>query len=115
MDRADAAQRITELREQIHRHDYLYYVESRPEVSDAEYDRLMVELRGLEGEFPELITPDSPTQRVGGAPVDTFKTVEHRVAMLSLDNATAPEDLREFEARMGRALPGAHFAYVAEP
>src|ERR1700752_2250672 len=115
MDRADAAQRITELREQIHRHDYLYYVESRPEVSDAEYDRLMVELRALEAEFPELITPDSPTQRVGGTPVDTFKTVEHRVAMLSLDNATTPEELREFEARMGRALPGARCGYVTEP
>jgi DNA ligase (NAD+) len=115
MDRGDAAQRITELREQIHRHDYLYYVESRPEVSDAEYDRLMVELRALEGESPELITPDSPTQRIGGTPVDAFKTVEHRVAMLSLDNTTTPEELREFEARMGRALPGARFSYVAEP
>ena len=115
MDRADAAQRITELREQIHRHDYLYYVEARPEVSDAEYDRLMAELRALETEFPELISPDSPTQRIGGAPVDAFKTVEHRVAMLSLDNATSAEELREFEARMGRALPGARFGYVAEP
>jgi DNA ligase (NAD+) len=115
MDRADAAQRITELREQIHRHDYLYYVEARPEVSDAEYDRLMVELRALEAEFPELVSPDSPTQRVAGTSVDLFKTVEHRVAMLSLDNATTPEELREFEARMGRALPGARFGYVAEP
>src|ERR671936_51488 len=102
MERADTAQRISELREQIHRHDYLYYVEARPEVSDVEYDRLMAELRALEEEFPELITPDSPTQRVGGTAVDAFKTVEHRVAMLSLDNATAPEDLREFEARISR-------------
>jgi DNA ligase (NAD+) len=115
MDRADAGQRITELREQIHRHEYLYYVEARPEVSDAEYDRLMAELRALETECPELITPDSPTQRVGGATVEAFKTVEHRVAMLSLDNATSPEDLREFEARISRALPGARFGYVAEP
>ena len=115
MDRADAAQRITELREQIHRHDYLYYVEARPEVSDAEYDRLMVELRALEAEFPELVSPESPTQRVGGAPVEAFKTVEHRVAMLSLDNTTTPEELREFEARMGRVLPGTRFSYVAEP
>jgi DNA ligase (NAD+) len=115
MDRADAAQRITELREQIHHHDYLYYVEARPEVSDAEYDRLMAELRALETHCPELISPDSPTQRIGGTPVDVFKTVEHRVAMLSLDNATTPEELREFEARMGRALPGARFSYVAEP
>jgi DNA ligase (NAD+) len=115
MDRADAAQRITELREQIHRHDYLYYVEARPEVSDAEYDRLMVELRALETKLPELISADSPTQRVGGTPIEAFKTVEHRVAMLSLDNATTPDELREFEARMGRVLPGARFGYVAEP
>jgi DNA ligase (NAD+) len=115
MNRADATQRITELREQIHRHDYLYYVEARPEVSDAEYDRLLAELRALETEFPELITPDSPTQRIGGTPVEAFKTVEHRVAMLSLDNATTSEELREFEARMGRVLPGARFGYVAEP
>src|SRR6266851_8434879 len=115
MDRADGLQRITELREQIHHHDYLYYVEARPEVSDAEYDRLMVELRALETDFPELITPDSPTQRIGGTPVDAFRPVEHRVAMLSLDNATTPDQLREFEARMGRVLPGARFGYVAEP
>ena len=115
MDRADGLQRITELREQIHHHDYLYYVEARPEVSDAEYDRLMVELRALETDFPEMITPDSPTQRIGGTPVDAFRPVEHRVAMLSLDNATTPDQLREFEARMGRVLPGARFGYVAEP
>ena len=115
MKPADAAQRITELREQIHHHDYLYYVESRPEVSDAEYDALLRELRGLEAEFPELVTADSPTQRVAGAPVDAFQPVEHRAAMLSLDNATTPDDLHEFEARITRALPGQRFTYVGEP
>jgi DNA ligase (NAD+) len=115
MRRAEAAQRIMELREQIHHHDYLYYVEARPEASDAEYDALMRELRALEGEFPDLVTPDSPTQRVAGTPVDAFRSVEHRVAMLSLDNATTPEDLREFEARITRALPGQRFSYVGEP
>jgi DNA ligase (NAD+) len=115
MTGADAAQRIGELREQIHHHDYLYYVEARPEVSDTEYDRLMAELRALEAEFPDLVTPDSPTQRVGGAPVDLFKPVEHRVAMLSLDNATTAEGLREFEARVRRALPGESLAWVTEP
>jgi DNA ligase (NAD+) len=115
MTRADAAQRIMELREQIHHHDYLYYVEARPEVSDAEYDALMRELRELEAAFPDLVTADSPSQRVAGAPTDIFKPVEHHAAMLSLDNATTPDDLREFEARIGRALPGATFAYVAEP
>jgi DNA ligase (NAD+) len=115
MTRADALQRISELREQIHHHDYLYYIEARPEVSDAEYDALMRELRELEAAFPDLVTPDSPTQRVAGAPVDAFRPVEHRAAMLSLDNATSPDDLREFEARLARALPGARFDYVAEP
>src|SRR6266513_3651950 len=115
MTRADAQQRISELREQIHHHDYLYYTEARPEVSDAEYDALMRELRELEAAFPDLVTPDSPTQRVAGQPIDAFRPVEHRAAMLSLDNATTPDDLREFEARLGRALPGAHFDYVCEP
>jgi DNA ligase (NAD+) len=115
MTRADAAQRITELREQIHHHDYLYYVESRPEVSDAEYDALMRELRSLEAQWPDLVTGDSPTQRIAGTPTDLFKPVEHHVAMLSLDNATTADDLREFEARLGRAYPGAKFQYVCEP
>src|SRR5947209_66760 len=115
MTRADALQRISELREQIHHHDYLYYTEARPEISDAEYDALMRELRELEAAFPDLVTPDSPTQRVAGQPVDAFRPVAHRAAMLSLDNATTPDDLREFEARLGRALPGARFDYVCEP
>src|SRR5213593_3150034 len=115
MTRADALQRISELREQIHHHDYLYYTEARPEISDAEYDALMLELRALEAAFPDLVTPDSPTQRVAGQPVDAFRPVAHRAAMLSLDNATSPDDLREFEARLGRALPGTRLAYVCEP
>ena len=115
MNAADAAQRVTELREQIHHHDYLYHVEARPQMSDAEYDALVVELRRLEAEFPQLVTPESPTQRVGGQPVAAFRPVEHRTAMLSLDNTTTPDQLREFEARIGRALPGARFAYVCEP
>ena len=115
MTRAEAAQRVAELREGIHHHDYLYYVEARPEVSDAEYDRLMRELVELEAAFPELVADDSPTQRVAGTPTDVFRPVAHQVAMLSLDNATAPEDLLEFEARLHRALPGTRLAYVAEP
>src|SRR5881396_381914 len=115
MKRADAAQRVAELREQIHHHDYLYYAESRPEVSDAEYDALTRELRELEASFPDLVTEDSPTQRIGGTPTDIFKPVEHHAAMLSLDNATTPDDLREFEARIRRALPGATFEFVCEP
>jgi DNA ligase (NAD+) len=115
MIRADAAQRIDELRAAIRHHDHLYYIEARPEIADAEYDALVRELRELEGRFPDLVTPDSPTQRVAGQPVEAFQPVEHREAMLSLDNATGPEDLREFEARLRRALPGGAFTYVCEP
>src|SRR5437867_8076655 len=115
MDPADADQRLAELREQIRHHDYLYYVEARPELSDAEYDRLMRELSDLERQFPELVSEDSPTQRVGGQAVALFAPVEHHAKMLSLDNATSPDDLREFEARLRRALPGASFAFVCEP
>jgi len=115
MTRADAAQRVTELREQIHHHDYLYYVEARPEVTDAEYDALMRELRELEAGFPDLVTGDSPSERVAGTPTELFKPVEHHAAMLSLDNATTPDDLREFEARIGRALGGTALSYVCEP
>ncbi len=112
---ADAAQRIATLREQIHRHDYLYHALARPEISDTEYDALFRGLKSLEAEHPELVTPDSPTQRVGGGVLDAFAPVEHRAAMLSLDNATTADDLREFEARLRRALPGTSFEYVCEP
>ncbi len=115
MNRADAARRLAELREAIRHHDYAYYVEARPGVADGEYDALRRELSDLEAAFPELVTPDSPTQRVAGQPVDAFRPVEHTVAMLSLDNATTPDQLREFEARLQRALPGAGFRYVCEP
>jgi DNA ligase (NAD+) len=112
---ADVSARLDELREQINRHNYLYYVESRPEVSDGEYDRLWRELQALEQAHPELITEDSPTQRPGGRRAEVFAPVDHLVAMLSLDNAMAPEDLREFEARVKRALPGVTPEYVCEP
>ena len=112
---ADAAARIEALREAIHRYNYLYYVEDRPEIADAEYDRLLRELRTLEEAHPELITPDSPTQGVGGRVSAAFAPVEHLVAMLSLDNAMNPESLREFEARVRRALPQATLDFVCEP
>jgi len=111
----DAAEEIEALREAIHRHNYLYYVEDRPEISDAEYDRLLRELRALEEAHPELITPDSPTQGVGGRVGPAFAPVEHLVAMLSLDNAMSPDGLREFEARIRRAHPQAEFDFVCEP
>ena len=111
----DAAERIEALREAIHRHNYLYYVENRPEVSDAEYDRLLRELRALEEAHPELVTPDSPTQAVGGHVAQAFAPVEHKGPMLSLDNALSADDLHEFEGRLRRALPNAELEYVCEP
>jgi DNA ligase (NAD+) len=110
-----ARARVEELRRLVARHDYLYYVLDRPEISDAEYDGLVRELRALEEAHPELVTPDSPTQRVSGQVSEAFAPVEHSVAMLSLDNALDEADLREFEARLRRALPGAAFGYVCEP
>src|SRR5919204_617524 len=94
MTRADALQRISELREQIHHHDYLYYAEARPEISDAEYDALMRELRDLEAAFPDLVTPDSPTQRVAGQPIDAFRPVEHREALREAGFKTNPKTER---------------------
>jgi len=111
----DPAERIETLREALHRHNYLYYVENRPEISDAEYDRLLRELRALEEAHPELATPDSPTQAVGGHVAQAFAPVEHKGPMLSLENAVSADDLREFEARLRRALPNARFEYVCEP
>jgi DNA ligase (NAD+) len=83
----DVADKIEDLREQIRHHNYLYHVLDAPEIPDIEYDRLVRELQTLEEAHPELITPDSPTQRVGAQPVAAFGTVEHRLPMLSLDNA----------------------------
>ncbi len=115
MNRREAEARVRELREEIQRHDYLYYVENRPEIPDARYDAFVQELQRLEAASPDLVTADSPTQRVGGVVAEGFAAVEHRTSMLSLGNATSVEDLREFEARLGRALPGERFEYVAEP
>jgi DNA ligase (NAD+) len=112
---ADVSARLDELRQKLNRHNHLYYAENRPEISDAEYDRLWRELVALEQAHPELITPDSPTQRPGGRRAETFAPVEHLVAMLSLDNAMSVEELQEFEARIRRAQPGIAPAFVCEP
>lgn len=114
MNLEQARQRVAELRRQIEHHNYLYYVKDSPEISDAEYDRLMQELRQLESRFPELITPNSPTQRVGGEPLPAFTRVRHRVPMLSLDNAYSESDLREFHLRVVQAAQGKDVSYVAE-
>ena len=100
----DVRDRIEGLREQVRYHNRRYHVEDAPEISDAEYDALYRELEALEGEHPELITPDSPTQRVGGEPVEGFEEVRHSVPMLSLANARKVEDLKEWDARVRRLL-----------
>ncbi|HEX2025375.1 MAG TPA: NAD-dependent DNA ligase LigA, partial [Actinomycetota bacterium] len=102
--RADAKRRVEELRDLINYHNWRYHVLDDPEIADAEYDALMRELRAHEDEFPELITPDSPTQRVGGAPSELFAPVRHRTTMLSLDNAFSWEELQAWGARVVRAL-----------
>ncbi len=107
-------ERLESLRQQIRHHDYLYYVEAQPEISDREYDRLYQELKDLEEKHPDLVTPDSPTQRVGGQPIEGFKTVRHREPMLSIDNTYNAGELREFDKRVRKALPGEDVTYVVE-
>jgi DNA ligase (NAD+) len=104
VDRDEARKRIRELKEQIELHNYEYYVLDSPRISDADFDTLMRELKTLEGSFPDLVTPDSPTQRVGGTPLGGFTTVRHRVPMLSLSNMFSEEDVVLFDARVRRAL-----------
>ncbi len=104
------------LRDQLAAHDYRYYVLDDPSVSDSVYDGLMQELKTLEAEHPDLITPDSPTQRVGGAPVAAFGVVEHAVPMLSLDNGFSEQDARDFDRRIHERLKTeADIQYSAEP
>jgi DNA ligase (NAD+) len=112
---ADAQVRVEELRDQLNYHSYRYYVLDDPEVSDAEYDELTRELASLEERFPELVTPDSPTQRVGISPADLFAPVEHRARMLSLDNAFSHGELEAWAARVERAVgTGARYSCEAK-
>ncbi len=107
--------RIEELRKLINYHNYRYYVLDSPEISDAEYDELMKELRQLEAEHPELVTPDSPTQRVGASPLEEFGVVEHPQPLLSLANAFSYEDLAAWHRRVSNLLGGRQFDLVCEP
>ncbi len=116
------AQRVAELRGRIDHHNTLYYVEAQPEISDREFDRLLKELTDLETAHPELITPDSPTQRVGGQPIEGFRTARHRLPMLSIDNTYNADELREFDKRVRKTLaasrgrqPSETVTYVVEP
>src|SRR5215207_2459561 len=108
------AARAAELRQQIDYHNRKYYVDAAPEISDREFDRLLEELKQIEAKHPELVTPDSPTQRVGGAPIDEFRTVRHRVPMLSIDNTYNPDELREWDRSVRKLLGGEQPCYVVE-
>ncbi|CAG1000763.1 DNA ligase [Methylophilaceae bacterium] len=118
MEKNEALNEISRLRTEIDRHNYLYYVLDSPEVPDAEYDRLMRRLEELEAAYPELVTPDSPTQRVGAKPMAAFGTIKHTIPMISLANALAREEALEFDARVKRQLalgPEEKVEYVGEP
>ncbi len=114
-DKAHAKQRIGELRAEIERHNRLYYLDARPEITDRDYDRLLQELESLETQFPEFSSPSSPTQRVGGAPLDRFESVRHAVPMMSLANTYSKEELAEFDLRVRKLIPEDSFSYVLEP
>jgi len=111
----DIQARVAALREEIRRHDYLYYVQAKPEISDSTYDRLFRELAELEQAHPELVTVDSPTQRVGAPPLDALTKVRHEQAMLSLDSLVDESDVLAFDQRMKRELGVPSVGYTAEP
>ena len=110
----DVDKRIAELRDEIRRHDHLYYVMSQPTISDQEYDALFSELKGLEADHPVLVTSDSPTQRVSGKPLEGFATVRHAMAMLSMDNTYNADELKAFDERVRKGLDTSDYDYVVE-
>jgi DNA ligase (NAD+) len=110
----DIKRHIDKLRSEIRRHDYLYYVLNRPEISDLQYDKLFDELKALERNNPQFITPDSPTQRVSERPLDGFASVRHTVAMLSIDNTYNDDELRDFDERVAKTLGSKDYDYVVE-
>jgi DNA ligase (NAD+) len=107
-------ERVAELRRLIDHHNHLYYDQAKPEISDREFDKLLGELKKIEEVYPELITPDSPTQRVGGQPIEGFVTVRHRRPMLSIDNTYSADELREFDKRIRKLIPAEPITYVVE-
>ncbi|RLE13340.1 DNA ligase (NAD(+)) LigA [Candidatus Aerophobetes bacterium] len=115
MTKEEAKKEIERLRKEIRHHDYRYYVLNEPEISDAEYDKLMRRLQKLEEMFPDLTTPDSPTQRVGAPPKEEFGTVRHSIPMLSLSNAFEESEVYDFDRRVKKGLNGGKPEYVAEP
>lgn len=114
MSKPSIIERIHRLREEIDTHDYRYYVLAQPRISDEQYDKLMLELQELERQYPELVTADSPTQRVGGQPTKEFPTVSHAVPMLSLSNAYSEEEIHDFDRRVKSLLGKESYKYVSE-
>ena len=106
MTKEAAAARIDQLRAVMKKNSYLYYVQDNPLITDAEYDVMMRELKALEAEYPELVTPDSPSQHVGGYAKPGFTEVRHMTPLLSLANAFSPEEMEEFDRRVHEGLPG---------
>lgn len=115
MTKQEAEKKINKVRAEIKKHDFRYYVEAKPVISDFEYDKLMSELVNLEKQFPELITPDSPTQRVSGQPLKEFATVTHKRPMLSLENTYSEKEVLEFDERVAKGLSAQKREYVVEP
>jgi DNA ligase (NAD+) len=115
LTKAEAQELIERLRDEIRQHNYLYYVKSQPQITDEQYDRLMRKLLDLEARFPELLTPDSPSQRVGAPPAEEFSNVEHTAPMLSLDSGLSEDEITEFDRRMKRLLDSEQVEYVVEP
>jgi DNA ligase (NAD+) len=115
MDRTEAEKKIAQLREEIRKHDSLYYQDAAPIISDRDYDRLYKELVDLETEFPDLVTPDSPTQHVGGKSLEAFAQIQHRAPMLSLDNTYSEDQVASFYKRITRLLPDEKIPVVIEP
>lgn len=111
----DASTEAARLRDEIRRHDFLYHVEGEPEIADAVYDRLFRRLQALEEVFPDLVTPESPTQRVGAEPLEGLPTIAHAAPMLSLDSTQDPDDVRRFDERVRRAVEAEDIAYVLQP
>ena len=108
-------EQLDALRDEIRRHDHAYYALGEPTISDRQYDRLFDKLSKLEQAHPELVTPDSPTQRVGESPIDGFEHVTHSVPMLSIDNTYDADQLREFDRRVAKGLEGEPYRYVVDP
>ena len=114
-EETQAAKRVAQLRREIKEHDRHYYEEAAPVISDREYDRLYRELLDLEARFPQLVAPDSPTQRVGGKPLEAFAQIQHRLPMLSLDNTYSEQEVANFYRRITRLLPYEKIPVVIEP